>query len=64
MANITAEQLHQQLSEPNPPVVLDVRSGQAYDNSDERIAGDVRIAPEEVDARVPNLDRSKRYVAY
>jgi NhaP-type Na+/H+ or K+/H+ antiporter len=46
---ITPDELAQQLEEPNPPIVLDVRSRSQYDRDGQRIPGDVRVPTDEVE---------------
>ena len=45
---ITTQGLKQLLDEPNPPLVLDVRSRSSYERDGERIPSGIRVLPDEV----------------
>ena len=61
---ITAEQLQGLLSEPDPPVVLDVRSRAGYERAPWRVPGIVRVLPDEVAEWAEGKPSDRLVVAY
>jgi NhaP-type Na+/H+ or K+/H+ antiporter len=64
VARVTVEELAEALEGPNPPVVLDVRSRANYDSDAARIAGDVRVVPEQIDEWANGWEGGRPVVAY
>lgn len=60
---MTKEQLKPLLGSPDV-VVLDVRSNAAYDSSDEKIKGAVRVEPGNVKAIIEKYPKDKTLVCY
>jgi S1-C subfamily serine protease/rhodanese-related sulfurtransferase len=54
----------QLLDTNDPPAILDVRLGGAYEQSPVRIPRSTRISPTEFDDKAPDIDRSRMIVAY
>jgi rhodanese-related sulfurtransferase len=52
------------LSDDDPPIVLDVRSRSSYEHDKARIAGDVRVFPDQVIEWAEGESRDKLVVAY
>lgn len=61
---VTVEELKSRMEAGAATVVLDVRSKGSYDISPVKIKGAVRIAPNELEARLNELPRDKEIVAY
>jgi len=63
-ALVTPEELHTLVAEPNPPVVLDVRSRSSYDGDGAQIPGSVRVLPDEAVEWAADQPRDRLVVAY
>ena len=61
---ITPAELAQRLAEPNPPVVLDVRSRSEYARDGVRIPGSIRVLPDQVTEWAANRLRDQPFVLY
>ena len=61
---ITPEELNQLLEEPNPPLVLDVRSRSSYERDEAQIPGSIRILPDEVTEWASANSTDRLVVAY
>jgi S1-C subfamily serine protease/rhodanese-related sulfurtransferase len=48
----------------DPPAILDVRLGDAYERSPVRIPRSARLSPTEFDDKAPDIDRGRMIVAY
>ena len=64
VARITPEELRGLLAEPNPPVVLDVRSRSSYAHDSSQIPGGVRVLPDHVIEWAADQDSDRLVVAY
>ncbi len=61
---VTPEQLKRLLAEPNPPLVLDVRSRSSYEEDQARIPGSVRVLPDHINEWKPPDLQELLIVAY
>jgi NhaP-type Na+/H+ or K+/H+ antiporter len=61
---ITVDRLSEMLSEPDPPVVLDVWSRSGYEREPWRVPGSVRVLPDEVAEWAEGQDPDRLVVAY
>lgn len=61
---ITPQELADQLSRPDPPVVLDVRSRSSYAHDDDQIPGSVRLTVDEVKEWAAGQSKDRDIVAY
>ena len=61
---IGPEQLHRMMERGEDPVVIDARSRHAYDESTYKIAGSIRIPPDEIERRWREVPRGRPVVAY
>lgn len=61
---ITAAGLAKRLREPNPPIVLDVRSRSQYERARAAIPGSVRVLPDQLGEWAREQDLSRTVVAY
>jgi hypothetical protein len=61
---ITPDALARLLREPDPPLVLDVRTGAQERRDGVRIPGGVRVPPDEVAVWARDQDRARQVVAY
>ena len=64
---VTPEQLHSWMSDPSPPIILDVRSRAHYANSNGQIPGSVRVLPNQIHEWADQADpaaKHRRVVAY
>ena len=61
---ITVEELKDLLAKNAPVTVLDVRTGSSYDDSTMKIKGALRIAPDELEARLKEIPRDREVVTY
>ena len=60
---ISKEEVKAKLGSPNV-ILLDVRTGNDWDNSGEKIVGAVRMNPKEVDAWSETLVKGKEIILY
>jgi NhaP-type Na+/H+ or K+/H+ antiporter len=61
---ITPDELDRMLSEPDPPVVLDVRSRSGYERAPWQVPGSVTVLPDEVAEWAEGQDPDRLVVAY
>ena len=61
---ITPQELNQLLEEPNPPLVLDVRSRSSYERDEAQIPGSIRVLPDEVTEWATSNSTIRLIVAY
>lgn len=61
---ITPDELNRLLAEPNPPIVLDVRSRSSYKQAQAQIPGSVRVLPDHINEWKPPDDENLLVVAY
>ena len=61
---VTPEELNRLLAEPNPPVVLDVRSHSSYEQDQAQIPGSLRVLPDHINEWTPPEDEQMLVVAY
>ena len=61
---VTPEDLARRLAEPEPPLVLDVRSRSSYLRDAARIPGDVRVPPDQIAAWAAQQETRSPVVAY
>jgi len=61
---IAPQELSSELSGPNPPIVLDVRSRSSYDRDGARIEGTVRVLPDQITEWAEGDSDNRRIVAY
>ena len=64
VSRISPEELSRLLTEPDPPVVLDVRSRSSFDAIGYRIPGSIRVLPDEVSAWAAESPAGRLVVAY
>ncbi|MGH2598373.1 MAG: cation:proton antiporter [Dehalococcoidia bacterium] len=64
MSRISVDELARRLAEPNPPLVLDVRTRSQYALDPNRIPGSVRVPPDQVAEWAAAQDRARAIVAY
>lgn len=64
VGRLTPADLAARLSEPLPPIVLDVRSRSSYDPRGEQIPGSVRVEPDALLAWAATAPRDRLVVAY
>lgn len=60
---ISKEEVKAKLGSPNV-ILLDVRTGNAWDNSGEKIVGSLRMNPKEVDTWSETLVKGKEIILY
>ena len=60
---ISKEEVKAKLDSPNV-ILLDVRTGNAWDNSGEKIVGSLRMNPKEVDTWSETLVKGKEIILY
>ncbi|MCH8194668.1 MAG: cation:proton antiporter [Chloroflexi bacterium] len=61
---VKPDRLRQMLDEPEPPVVLDVRTRSSYGHDDAQIPGSVRVLPDEIAEWASTQTGDRVYVAY
>ena len=61
---VKPERLHQMLNEPEPPVVLDVRTRSSYQGDAAQIPGSTRVLPDEIEEWLSDQSDSRMVVAY
>src|SRR5258708_2632703 len=61
---ISVSELQSELARKNPPIVIDVRRGPAFQGADDMMAGALRRNPEQVKAWANGLPRAGSAVAY
>jgi hypothetical protein len=61
---MTVEQLKEKIAGNEPLTIIDVRSQGAYDASDSKIKGAIRIPPDEFDRRSTEVPKDKEIVLY
>jgi hypothetical protein len=61
---ITVEELKAKLAKREPVTIIDSRSSSSYESSEAKIKGSVRIASDEVEARLKEIPRDKEVVVY
>src|SRR5437660_1551938 len=61
---ISVSELQSELAGKNPPIVIDVRRGPAFQGADDMLAGALRRNPEQVTAWANALPRASSAVAY
>lgn len=64
MARISASELHQQMRDEPPPIVLDVRSPTAVALELRRIPGALHVPVQEVERQIGNFSRDREIVLY
>ena len=62
--HILPEELNRLLAEPDPPIVLDVRSRSSYRQDNAQIPGSVRVLPDHINEWKPPEDQVALVVAY
>jgi rhodanese-related sulfurtransferase len=61
---ITVDELKAKLAKREPVTIIDSRSASSYEAGDTKIKGAIRIAPDEVEARLKEIPRDKEVVVY
>ena len=61
---ITVDELKEKFAKNAPVFIIDSRSQGAYDNSEMKIKGAVRIPADEIDARLKEIPRDREIVVY
>lgn len=64
VSRISTEELSRLLADPDPPVVLDVRSRSSFEASGYQIPGSIRVLPDEVTAWAAECPAGRLVVAY
>lgn len=64
MTRYSPQELDELLAEPNPPIILDVRSRSAFDHDKARIPGDVRVLPDQVIEWAKGQSKDRLVIAY
>ncbi len=61
---IGVDELHKLLEEPDPPIVLDVRSRSTYERDGSQIPGSIRVLPDHVEEWAADQEFSRPIITY
>jgi predicted sulfurtransferase len=61
---VSVDELKAKIAKNEPVIIIDSRTQAAYDSSDSRIKGAIRIPLDEVEARLKEIPRDKEIVTY
>jgi NhaP-type Na+/H+ or K+/H+ antiporter len=64
VARMTTEELARRLADPEPPLVLDVRTRSTYDLHGDQIPGSIRVEPDQILDWAATAPRDRLVVAY
>lgn len=61
---ISAEEVIQRLARHEPIAIIDTRSPEAWDKSDQKIAGAMRLPVHQIEQRLEEIPRDRTVVTY